>query len=132
MFRTVSYFAAAALSVALALPLSPATAAIGNNWPLLSVGRAGGCELSIASAGHAMQLRAQGLIPGEAIRLVITNGDMKPISATAYANNRGALLQYYLPFRFGRSGGIVQVNIAAARCNLMSAAAWTREVPVIR
>ena len=79
-----------------------------------------------------MQLRASGLIPGEALRFVLTNGDMKPIAYTAYADNNGGLMRYYLPFRFGRAGGTVQVSIAAARCTLSSAAAWNRELVTIR
>lgn len=106
-------------------------AMIGDSWPLLALDRAGGCELTIASAGHAMQLRASGLIPGEALQLVLTNGDMRPIFASAYADNRGGLVRYYKPFRFNRDGGMVRVSIAAARCNLIGSAAWNRELVTI-
>lgn len=104
---------------------------IGDSWPLLAIDRAGDCELTIASAGHAMQLRAEGLIPGEALRFVLTNGDMKPIAITTFADNSGRLMRYYLPFRFNREGGTVQVSIAAARCNLSSAAKWNRALHTI-
>ena len=107
-------------------------ASIGDSWPLLAASRAGDCALTIASGGHAMQLRASGLIPGEAVRFVLTNGDMKPIAYTAYADNNGGLMRYYLPFRFSRDGGTVQVSIAAARCTVTSAAAWNRELATIR
>lgn len=110
---------------------TPASGAIGDSWPLLARDRADACELTIASAGHAMQLRASGLIPGEAVRFVLTNGDMKPIAYTALADNRGGLVRYYLPFRFNRAGGTVQVSIAAARCTLVGSAAWNRELITI-
>lgn len=123
---------AASLSLAvLVMPAGTARAMIGDSWPLLGLDQDGGCDLTIASAGRAMQLRASGLIPGEAYRFVLTNGDMKPVAFTAYADNRGGLLQYYLPFRFNRDGGTVRIRIAAARCTLSAAADWDREVLTI-
>lgn len=128
-FRPSSRLAALLACVASA---SAPAATIGDSWPLLAANRAGDCALTIASAGHAMQLRASGLIPGEAVRFVLTNGDMKPIIYTAFADPDGGLMRYYLPFRFGRDGGTVQVSIAAARCTVSSAAAWNRELVTIR
>ena len=101
---------------------------IGDHWPVLASDKSGDCELTIASAGKAMQLRARGLIPGEALRFALTNGDMKPIVLTAFADSSGGLMRYYLPFRFNRDGGTVRVGIAAARCNLFSDANWDREL----
>lgn len=131
MPRISPCLAAAIAFASLAAPASADRAMIGDSWPLLARDRADACELTIASAGHAMQLRASGLIPGEALRLVLTNGDMRPIATTAYADNRGGLERYYLPFRFNRAGGTVQVSIAAARCTLVSSAAWNRELVTI-
>lgn len=132
MPRITASLAATFACTVFAAPTTAAGASIGDSWPLLVANRAGDCALTIASAGHAMQLRASGLIPGEALRFVLTNGDMKPIAYTAYADNNGGLMRYYLPFRFGRAGGTVQVSIAAARCTLSSAAAWNRELVTIR
>ena len=126
MPRITARLAAAFVCTALAASATAKAASIGDSWPLLAANRAGDCALTIASAGHAMQLRASGLIPGEAVRFLLTNGDMKPIAFTVFADNGGGLMRYYLPFRFGRDGGTVQVSIAAARCNLTSAAAWDR------
>ena len=136
MTRSSTRLAAALAFAALAAPatadrISADRALIGDGWPLRGFDRADECELTIASAGHAMQLRASGLIPGEALRLVLTNGDMRPIAATAYADNRGGLVRYYLPFRFNRAGGTVRVSIAAARCSLIGSAAWNRELVTI-
>lgn len=116
---------------ALAGPAQAEQASIGDRWPVLARDRSGDCELTIASTGKAMQLRARGLIPGEELRFFITNGDMKPIALSAFADSSGGLLRYYLPFRFNRDGGTVRVAIAAARCNLFSAVNWDRELHTI-
>ena len=131
-FRRSSRLAALLAFAALATSTNAPAASIGDSWPLIAAGRAGDCALTIASAGRTMQLRASGLIPGEAVRFVLTNGDMKPIAYTAFADPDGGLLRYYLPFRFGRAGGTVQVSIAAARCTLAGAAQWNRELVTIR
>ena len=98
---------------------------------LLATDRSDGCELSIAGQGKAMLLRASGLIPGEVYRFQLTNGDMMPIAFSGLADSRGALVQYYLPFRLNRDGGTVRVRIAAARCNLAAQADWDRGVVTI-
>lgn len=110
---------------------APASADIQGSR-LLDLDRSDGCELSVVSAGKAMLLRASGLIPGEVYRFTLTNGDMKPVMFTAYADGRGGLVQYYLPFRLNRDGGTVRVSIAAARCSLAAQADWDRGVVTIR
>ena len=130
--RRRSSLAALLACAALAVSTSAPATTIGDSWPILAANRAGDCALTIASAGHAMRLRASGLIPGEAVRFVLTNGDMKPLAYTAFAGPDGGLMRYYLPFRFGRDGGTVQVSIAAARCTVSSAAQWSRELVTIR
>lgn len=117
-------------SLALALLAAPASVIPGDSR-LLDLDRSGGCELSIASAGKAMLLRASGLIPGETYRFTLTNGDMKPVAFSAYADSQGGLIQYYVPFRFNRDGGTVRVSVAAARCSLAAQADWDRGVATI-
>jgi hypothetical protein len=131
MTRTVTCLAATLSFTVLAAPASAERSTIGDSWSLLDLDRSGGCELTIASAGKAMQLRASGLIPGEVYQFVLTNGDMKPVMFTGYADSRGGLVQYYHPFRFNRDGGTVRVSITAARCNLSAAAEWNRELVTI-
>lgn len=53
----------------LAGPAVAQQSSIGDRWPVLARDRSGDCELTIASAGKAMQLRARGLIQGEELRL---------------------------------------------------------------
>ena len=117
-------------SLSLATVAAPAYAAPGDAR-MLDLDRSGGCELSIASAGKAMLLRASGLIPGETYRFTLTNGDMKPVAFSAYADSQGGLIQYYIPFRLNRDGDTVRVNIAAARCSLAAQADWNRGVATI-
>ena len=119
-----------AASLGLACSAIPASAAPAGSQ-LLDSDRSGGCELAIASAGKAMLLRASGLIPGELYRFALTNGDMKPVVFTGYADSRGGLIQYYVPFRFNRDGGTVRVNVTAARCSLAAQADWDRAVLTI-
>ena len=104
---------------------------IGDRWPLLGFTRQGDCELAITSSGRAMQLRARGLIPGEALHLRLTSGDMVPIERNLHASTDGTVLQYYLPFRLNRDGGIVAVTLDSARCQLTAAAPWTRGLVTI-
>ena len=119
-----------AASLTLAVVAAPASALLERS-ELLGYDRLDGCELSIASAGKAMLLHARGLIPGEVYRFALTNGDMKPIVFTGFADSRGGLLQYYVPFRLNRDGGTVRVSIAAARCSLAAQADWDRGVVTI-
>lgn len=120
-----------AASLSLAVVAAPASASLERS-ELLSYDRSDGCELSIASAGKAMMLNARGLIPGEVYRFALTNGDMKPIVFAGFADSRGVLIQYYIPFRLNRDGGTVRVSIAAARCSLAAQADWDRSIITIR
>ena len=120
------------LAFALLAGAGQVRASLGDAWPLLGFARAGDCELAITSSGRAMQWRASGLIPGEALRLRLTNGDMVPIERILYAKADGSAAQFYLPFRFNRDGGNVTVMIDASRCQLSAAAPWQRGISTIR
>lgn len=99
---------------------------------LLDRDRDNGCALVAADAGKAMVFRASGLVPGESYRFTLTNGDMAPVVFAGYANGDGSLIRYYVPFRFGQPGGVVEVSVAAANCSLTVSALWTRGVPILR
>lgn len=118
---------------ALAAPaaVTKAGAEVGDRWPLLAFAKDADCQLSITSSGRAMQITAAGLIPGEAVRLGIANGDMVPIRLALRASNDGTLTRYYFPFRLNQPGGQVDVSIAAARCSVAASAPWTRNLAVI-
>ena len=118
-------------AVLLLVGAAQTSASVSDNWPLLGFARAGDCKLAITSSGRAMQWRASGLIPGEALRLRLTNGDMVPIERILYAKADGTAAQFYLPFRFNRDGGNVTVMIDASRCQLTATAPWTRGLVTI-
>ena len=120
------------MAAILSASAAPLTAANPGAPVLIDKDRAEGCGLTIADAGKAFLVRATGLIPGESYRFTLTNGDMQPVDFAAYANGEGSFVHYYAPFRFGRSGGVVRVRIAAANCTLAVAAPWSRSVPVLR
>lgn len=108
-----------------------AHAAIQNGWPLLAFAQEQGCELEIAGNGRFLEIRALGLIPGESVRITVTNGDMTPIVRQLFANGSGNSKLLYIPFRFGQSGGTVGARIEASRCTMTASAPWTRAVRVI-
>ena len=129
--RRIGLCLGAGLTLFSSLAVAAPATLIGDRWPLLGFARQGDCELAISSSGRAMQLRARGLIPGEALHLRLTNGDMAPIERNFHASADGTVLQYYLPFRLNRDGGNVAVTIAASRCQLAASALWTRGLATI-
>jgi hypothetical protein len=127
MYKMLNPLAMAALVAA-----APLSAANPISPVLLDRDRDNGCALVAVDAGKAMVFRASGLVPGESYRFTLTNGDMVPVVFAGYANGDGSLIRYYVPFRFGQPGGVVEVSVAASNCSLTIAAPWTRGVPVIR
>ncbi|MFM6931761.1 MAG: hypothetical protein ACKOUT_05915 [Novosphingobium sp.] len=124
-------FAVVAQIIGFTLFAAPLAAANPGAARLIDLDRSHGCSLAVAEAGKALLIEANGLIPGESYRFTLINGDMKPVDFAAYANGDGRFVQYYVPFRFNRDGGMVQVRVAAANCTLEVAAPWSRAVPVI-
>ena len=108
-----------------------ASASIQSGWPLLAFEQQAGCELQIAGNGKFIEVRATGLIPGEGLRVTLTNGDMKPVTIRAYANGKGQWQQLYIPFRFGQQGGVVGASLSASRCAMTASVPWSRGVRVI-
>lgn len=108
-----------------------AQATIQNSWPLLAFAQEQGCEMEIAGNGRFLEIRALGLIPGEAIRITVTNGDMKPVTRDVFANGSGSSKLLYIPFRFGQPGGTVGARVEASRCTMAASVPWTRAVRVI-
>ena len=125
--RTFNRLAAAAL----ALASSAASATLAERFPLLAFDRAAGCELQLAGNGRVVEIRASGMIAGEALAFTLTNGDMPPIEWQVFADGAGRWQKLYLPFRFGRDGGTMRASISAARCSLSATLPWTRDVRTI-
>jgi hypothetical protein len=116
---------------AIVLGSSAASATLADRFPLLAFDRTAGCELELAGNGRIVEIRASGMIPGEALAFTLTNGDMQPIVWQVFADGSGRWQKLYLPFRFNREGGTVQASITAARCSLSASLPWTRGVRTI-
>ena len=120
---------AVTLAALLAVPAN--SRSIIDTWPPMAFDRDSGCELNISGNAQAFNIVATGMIPGEAVRFRLSNGDLKPIDRGVLANRDGALSQLYLPASSNRSSGHVTVSLEAATCTLSASAPWRREIRVI-
>jgi len=123
--------------LALATLLSTtATAAAGQStdagWAEVARVEEGQCVLRVTGNGQFYRIAASGLGSGAAGRMVLANGDMKPLDWSIRAAADGGFARYYLPFRWHRTGDDVVVSIASARCSLATRFAWERAEVVIR
>lgn len=84
------------------------------------------CAGEAGTNGQAYVLAGTGFAPGEPLVLTIANGDMTPILRRVRADGDGAWRDYYLPFRWHRAGGIVEVTLAGEDCAIPLSFAWTR------
>jgi hypothetical protein len=88
----------------------------------------GVCLGEVGTNGQFYVLTVAGLDPDEEARLVITNGDMKPIDRVVRADGAGRWQEYYIPFRFnGGDGAVVSASITSASCALPLQFAWQRK-----
>lgn len=123
---------------------SAADAMLGDRWPVVGFDRDQSCELTLRSNPIAVRLDASGFIPAETLHITIRNGDMKPLAATLRASSAGRISEYYAPLmppyaphRFGLpqtsadGSGVVEIELAAARCTLKASSPWTRTRPTI-
>ena len=121
-------------SMAMGFAAAPATAAnpIDSGWPQLSRVRDGACALSVTGNGQFYRIAITGLGADALGRLILANGDMKPLDWTIRATGDGGFARYYLPFRWHRTGGDVTVSVESARCDLSTTFAWRRSEVVVR
>ena len=111
---------------ALALPAVPALAAIDSGWAEVANAKSDDCELSVTGNGRTYRIDVTGLGAGTAARYRLRNGDMKPLDWLVRADAGGRFARYYVPFRWHRRGGTVQVAVDSGRCNLSASFDWTR------
>ena len=121
-------------SMAMGFAAAPATAAnpVDSGWSLLSRARDGACVLSVTGNGQFTRIAVSGLGADALGRLILANGDMKPLDWTIRATGDGGFARYYLPFRWHRTGGDVTVSVESARCDLSTTFAWRRSGVVVR
>lgn len=123
---------------------APARSMMGDRWPLVGSDRENLCELELRSNPEAIQIKARGFIPGETLHLVFRNGGMKPLKITRFATEDGQFRDYYAPLknnygaqRFGAPAlsaeirGLVEIEIAAARCKVSATSPWSAQRPTI-
>ena len=121
-------------SMAMGFAVAPASAAnpVDSDWPQLSRVRDGACALSVTGNGQFYRIAITGLGADALGRLILANGDMKPLDWTIRATGDGGFARYYLPFRWHRTGGNVTVSVESARCDLSTTFAWRRSEVVVR
>ena len=121
-------------SMAMGFAAAPATAAnpVDSGWSLLSRARDGACVLSVTGNGQFTRIAVTGLGADALGRLILANGDMKPLDWTIRATGDGGFARYYLPFRWHRTGGDVTVSVESTRCDLSTTFAWRRSEVVVR
>ena len=121
-------------SMAMGFAVAPASAAnpVDSGWSQLSRARDGACALSVTGNGQFTRIAVTGLGADALGRLILANGDMKPLDWTIRATGDGGFARYYLPFRWHRTGGDVTVSVESARCDLSTTFAWRRSGVVVR
>lgn len=97
-----------------------------RGWERVDRFESGECRGEAGTNGRFYVLSAQGFAPGEAVFLTITNGDMKPIERAVRADAGGEWSDYYIPFRYLRAGGTVEVTLAGDSCVVPLGFAWSR------
>ena len=119
MRKTLSLIAILALA-------APAAAQVDGGWPVLTEASDADCALTITGNGRYVRIAAEGLGEGSAARYQLRNGDMTPIDWSVRADATGRFARYYIPFRWGRRGGTVQVEVTSETCRLSASFPWER------
>lgn len=112
---------------ALGLALQPAAARpLDAGWPVVASASDGDCALEVTGNGRVYLISATGLGEGRQGRYRLANGDMTPIDWSIRAGSDGRFARYYMPFRFHREGGTVDVRVDAPGCSLTASFPWRR------
>ena len=99
---------------------------ISRGWERVDSFERDKCAGEVGTNGKYYVLSTRGFAPGERAYLTITNGDMQPIERAVQIDRRGRWQDYYLPFRYNRAGGVVEVTIAGETCVVPLSFAWRR------
>lgn len=112
---------------ALGAALQPAAARpLDADWPVVASARDGDCGLEVTGNGRVYLIAATGLGAGQQGRYQLSSGDMTPIDWSIKAGGDGRFARYYMPFRFHRDGGLVEVTIATPDCAMTASFPWRR------
>ncbi|MFZ1741223.1 MAG: hypothetical protein WAT93_00110 [Pontixanthobacter sp.] len=97
---------------------------LAKGWERVDFASAEGCEAEIGTNGQFYVIAVYGMRPDEAGSFYLTNEDIKPINRRIRANQQGNWSEYYVPYLWGRSGGLVNINIASESCALNLSFEW--------
>lgn len=107
--------------------LHPAAARpLDADWPVVAAARDGDCALEVTGNGRVYLISATGLGAGQQGRYQLSNGDMVPIDWSIKAGGDGRFARYYMPFRWHRQGGTVEVTVTTPDCAMSASFPWQR------
>lgn len=84
------------------------------------------CRAEVRGNGQFYRIAGAGMEPGEEVRIVIRNEDVKPVQYRVVANDDGMWREFYVPFVWHLEGGVVQVDVQSVSCILDLSFAWQR------
>jgi hypothetical protein len=121
-------------TIAMALAVATSTASLAydpivleRGWYRVASDQAPDCRGEVGTNGQFYVLSVSGLLPREAGRLQLLNGDMVPIDWNIRASDSGTWQHYYIPFRYNRGeGGTVLARVSTAECRLTLEFPWQR------
>jgi hypothetical protein len=88
---------------------------------------AGECRAEVKTNGKFYRIAGAGWAPGETVYFHLQNEDVRPVEYRLTVDGDGNLVQYYIPFMWGRRGGTVTVDLASASCQANLAFDWVRQ-----
>ena len=97
-----------------------------QGWERVDFTRSGPCEAEVGTNGRFYVIAVYGMEPGEQADFTLSNGDMQPIQRSVHADGEGVWTNYYIPFRWGRSGGTVDARVSSESCDIALSFDWTR------
>ena len=132
MIKPVAILPLIALCLAAGTATATAVEPTDAGWAEVARVRNGGCALSVTGNGQYYRIAASGLGSGALGRMVLANGDMKPLDWAIRATGDGGLARYYLPFRWHHDGGEVTIAVQSVRCSVSTRFAWRRAEVTVR
>ena len=97
-----------------------------RGWQQVDYAENGACRAEVRGNGQFYRIAGEGVRPGEVVRFVLQNEDIKPVEYNVVANGDGAWREFYIPFVWHLDGGVVRVNLSSESCNLNLSFAWAR------
>lgn len=87
----------------------------------------GACRTEVKTNGKFYRIAGAGWAPGETVYLHLQNEDIRPLDYRMTVDDDGNLVQYYIPFLWGRPGGAVFVDLVSNSCQASLSFDWVRQ-----